>query len=49
MVDDSRTVREGLTALLNSADDMTVVAACADGDEALSAARDAKRIGAESP
>jgi len=39
VVDDSRAVRDGLAALLDSAEDISVVAACSDGDEAVSGAR----------
>ena len=39
VVDDNAFVRDGLAALLNTTDDITVVAACADGDEVLQAAQ----------
>lgn len=39
VVDDSPTVRDGLAGLLNSAEDIAVVAACSDGDEVLPVAR----------
>jgi DNA-binding NarL/FixJ family response regulator len=38
VVDDNPFVRDGLVGLLGAADDITVVAACADGDEVLEAA-----------
>jgi DNA-binding NarL/FixJ family response regulator len=38
LVDDSAAIRAGLTALIDSTADMAVVAACADGSEAVDAA-----------